>query len=87
MCGRSDQTSLKYWKDMVIINIIHIEKFANLLLTQEKCYTVEIRSKYEHALLEDISKAYFIKTKRIKITQPLNSEFDNEIMFLITVYK
>ena len=63
-------------------------QFKNhLLLTQEKCYTVEIPSKYEHALLEDISKVCFIKTKRRKITQPLNSEFDDEIMFLITVYK
>ena len=50
-------------------------------------YTVEIPSKYEYALLEDISKACFIKTKREKITQPLNSEFDDEIMFLIAVYK
>ena len=63
-------------------------QFKNyFLLMQEKCYTVEIPSKYEYALLEDISKACFIKTKRGKITQPLNSEFDDEIMFLIAVYK
>ena len=55
---------------------------------QEKCYTVETPSKYEHTLLEDISKACFIKAKRRrKITVHLNSEFDDEIMFLITVYK
>ena len=55
---------------------------------QEKCYTVKIPSKYKCTLLEDISKAGFIKTKRRrKITQPLNSEFDDEIMLLITVYK
>ena len=55
---------------------------------KEKCYMVEIASKYEHTLLEDISKVCFIKTKtRAKITEPLNSKFDNGIMFLITVYK
>ena len=55
---------------------------------KEKCYTVEIPSKHEHTLLEDISKACFIKTKtRTKITEPLNSKFDDETMFLITVYR
>ena len=57
-------------------------------MTKEKYCTAEIPSKHEHTLLEDISKACFIKTKtRTKITEPLNSEFDDEIMFLITVYR
>ena len=63
-------------------------QFKNyLLLTKEKCYTVEIPSKHEHTLLEDISKVYSKKTKtRTKITEPLNSEFDDKIMFCTTVY-
>ena len=45
-------------------------QFKNyLLLRKEKCYTVEIPSKHEHSLLEDLSKACFVKTKtRTKIT-------------------
>ena len=64
-------------------------RFKNYLLsTKEKCYTVEIPSKHEHTFLEDISKACFTKTKtRTRITELLNSKFDNEIMFLITLYK
>ena len=54
---------------------------------KEKCYMVEIPSKHEHTLLEDIGKVCFIKTKtRAKISEPLNSKYDNVIMFLITVY-
>ena len=57
-------------------------QFKNLRLTKEKCYTVEIPSKHKHTLLEDISKACFIKTKAIaKITEPINSKLDNEIIF------
>ena len=66
--------------------ICHFKNY--LLLTKEKCYTVEIPSKHEHALLENTSKVCFIKIKtKTKITEPLNSKFDNEIMFLITVYE
>ena len=78
---------------MDMINIIYIYRKicqfkSYLLFTKEKCYTVEIPSKHEHTLLEDLIKACFIKTKtRTKITEPLNSEFSDEIMFLITIYK
>ena len=57
-------------------------------MIKEKCYTVEIPSKHEDTLLEDLSKACFIKAKTgTKITEPLNSELDDEIMFLITAYR
>ena len=39
-------------------------------------------------LLEDLSKACYLKVKRRrKITEPLRSEFMDEIMFLVTVFK
>ena len=91
MCGRSDQTSLKYLKDMDIYYIWtygqyyiyrKLCQFKNFILTKEKCSTVEIPSKHKHTLLEDISKACFIKTKTIaKITELINSKLDNEIIF------
>ena len=57
-------------------------------MIKEKCYTVEIPSKHEDTLLEDLSKACFIKAKTgTKISEPLNSELDDEIMFLITAYR
>ena len=66
-----------------------ILQFKNwLLLSEENKFTAEIPSHPKATLLEDLSKSCYLKVKRRrKITEPLKSEFMDEIMFLVTVFK
>ena len=56
-------------------------------IIRRKKFTAEIPSCREAMLLDDLSKSCYLKVKRRrKITEPLRSEFMEE-MFLLTVYK
>ena len=59
-----------------------------LILSEKIQFTAEIRSREENVFLREMSKSCFLKViKRKKITVPLQSECDEEIMFTVIVYK
>ena len=59
-----------------------------LLISEEKKFTAKIPSCREVTLLDDLSKSCYLKVKRRrKIAEPLTSEFMDEIMFFVTVFK
>ena len=51
-------------------------------------FIYEIPSKKERTQLEEINKHFFMKViNKRKLPKPLNSIYDDEIMFKIIVYK
>ena len=58
------------------------------ILSKKIKFPAEIPSREEKVFLGEISKSCFLKViKRTKITAPLRSEYDDEIMFTVIVYK
>ena len=59
-----------------------------MMLCKNTKFTAEIPNKKEHIFLRELSKKYFVKViKRTKLTAPLQSEYDDEIIFIIIVYR
>ena len=59
-----------------------------MVLCKNTKFTAEIPSKKEHIFLRELSKKCFVKViKRTKLTAPLESEYDDEIMFILIVYR
>ena len=59
-----------------------------LILSEEKKLSTEIPSKKEYIFLREIFRACFIKVMRqAKLTEPLRSEYKQEILFTILKYK
>ena len=55
-----------------------------ILLCENKKFMIEIPSRKEDICLRELSKNCYIKVKKpIKLTAPLQSEYDNEIMLVV----
>ena len=47
-------------------------------------YTIEVPSRREHLLLDRLQKACYIQVKKRRVVkEPINSEFNDEIFFII----
>ena len=59
-----------------------------LIVSDKNKFTAEIPSRKEHIFLKELIRSCVLTiTKRRKLAAPLRSEFDNEIMFTVIVYK
>ena len=59
-----------------------------LIISKNIAYTIEVPSQKEHHFLEDLRKKCFIKVvKRRTVKEMLESEFSDEIFFIVKVYK
>ena len=60
----------------------------NIIEIKDNRFVCEIPSKKEQRLLEEINKSCFIRViNRRKKPEPLNSIYDDEIIFKVVVYK
>ena len=58
-----------------------------LLLSESGMYTIEVPSRREHLFLDRLQKACYIQVKKRRVVkEPINSEFNDEIFFMIVFF-
>ena len=58
-----------------------------LILSKSGMYTIEVPSRREHIFLEKLQKSCYIQVKKRRTErEPINTEFTDEIFFMINVF-